>query len=221
VTTSVALTDAELALLNGRCSDKVQAEVNGALARIEAAGRYDLPHDLAGLIADVVTEARNEGRIIHRPARLSYCRWCKTSAGYALFKSGPRRGRRNLNRPLTLSGIEMAVRFVRVENHVRLGACSDCMAIVRPSLITALADVQAEVPDALAAEGRPAWKRYDNRHCTVCDWTGHEGQMGKLRTLIGDGWYPGKCPSCGHEDGFGSRKIESRDGFAVVELARK
>ena len=49
-------------------------------------------------------------------------------------------------------------------------------------------------------------------------WEGHEGQVGRLRTLLGDGTYPGKCLSCGVEHRpFSVSPLEIIDGFVVVE----
>lgn len=213
---TVKLSDAELLLLDGACSADVQAVVTAARARIEMAATMPyLSPELAGLVADVVTEANKTGRVLWRGTRARHCPVCKKSAGYAKFKSGPRRGQENYDKPLTFAAVEMADRFVRVQNHLSLGACSDCAAEAKPAIVNALADVRAEVPAELAAPGRPAWKRHWLRSCPKCGWSGHEGEMRKLVAVMG-GLYPGGCPSCEFESRFLGESFTVVDGFAVV-----
>jgi hypothetical protein len=213
----VTLTDAELLVLDGRCSEKVQDKVDAARSRVETATAHpDLSPEMAGLIADVVTEAKAKGLLLWRGTRARLCRVCGKSAGYAKFKSGPRKGSENYDKPLTFPAVEMADRFVRVSNHVSLGACSDCAAEAKPHLVAALAAVRAQVPADLAAAGRPAWKRYGVRTCPECGWTGHEGEMRQLPTLMPGGTYPGGCPSCEFESRPFGKSFEFVDAFEVV-----
>lgn len=76
--------------------------------------------------------------------------------------------------------------------------------------------MQVQLPAALAKPGAPLWTRHSNRRCTKCGWEGHEGEMGRLMTLMGDGYYPALCPECGAGDRLFSRDVETRDGFTVV-----
>jgi hypothetical protein len=186
---TVKLSDAELLLLDGACSADVQAVVTAARARIEMAATMPyLSPELAGLVADVVTEANKTGRVLWRGTRARHCPVCKKSAGYAKFKSGPRRGQENYDKPLTFA---------------------------KPAIVNALADVRAEVPAELAAPGRPAWKRHWLRSCPKCGWSGHEGEMRELVAVMG-GLYPGGCPSCEFESRFLGESFTVVDGFAVV-----
>lgn len=218
-TTKVDLTDNELVLLDGRCSEKVQTAVDQAGTRIGFANLLGhLTPMQAGFVADVVNEATEKGRLVWDNKRVTYCPLHKDSAGYVPYKSGPNRGRPNYKKPKGYPGVDLAHRFVSVVGHVSLGGCRDCIDPILPDIIEALRGVPAEVPDKLRAEGEPVRKRQGHRHCTACDWRGHEGEMGKLRTLFGDGWYPGKCPSCGAENQpLGRSIIESVDGFTVTE----
>lgn len=220
VTRSVSLTDDELALLDGRCSEKVQEAVDGALARIAARTSHpDLAPDHAGLVADVVAEAHKNGRLVFWRERIRRCPLCGTSPGYVAYKSGPRRGRPNYDKPRHLDGHEFAYRFVTVQGHVSVGGCADCVNPLLPTIAEALRGVPAQVPPVLRAEGEPERVRHNNRRCTKCGWTGHEGQMGRLPTLMGDGSFPALCPECGAGGHF-SRVVEFAEGFVVVELER-
>lgn len=220
MSTLVRLTDTELVALDGRCRDEVQAEVDKALRRLESvAARPDLTEAQARLVADVVSEATTAGLLVWHRRRARSCPLCDKGYGYHQFKSGPRRGKPNHSKPITYACIELAHRFVRVENHLRLGCCVDCMTAMRPVLADALADVRAELPAELHTDGRPTFRRHARRRCPDCGWEGHEGEMRRLRTVLGDGSYPGGCPACSFESVFLGRSFESLDGFDVVEVA--
>ncbi len=219
-TVRVALTDDELIELDGRCRPEVQQEVEAARLRL----RYrlllpDLPARLSGFVADVVSEATRTGILIQSRRSISYCSLHGGSAGYRVFKSGPRKGRRDPDRPLYLWGVEFANRFIIMEHHVTLGGCTDCIKQVEPYLPMALQGVPAQLPEALRTEGDPVWTRRGLRRCTRCEWSGHEGQMGRLPTLMGSGTYPGVCPSCKAKDVLfsGEGKVfEPRKGYALT-----
>ena len=215
---SVALTDDELVLLDGRCAEKVQLAVDGAKARIRSRVEHaDLAPSAAGLVADVVSEALTSGLLVFRAVRARHCSLCGKNAGYGVYKSGLRRGQPNYDRPLTFAGFEFARRFVSVQNYISVGGCAECVTPAVPAIVEALRGVPAEIPEKLRAEGDPARKRWDNRRCTQCGWEGHSGEMRQERTLMGDGTYPAGCPECEARNGFGRHPVELRDGFVVVD----
>ena len=215
--TNVRLTDDELLVLDGRCSEKVQAEVEGARIRQAMQDRLDLPTHLAGFVGDVLLEAQTNGELRWMSKRLTYCRICRKAPGYAPFVRGPRRGRPNYDRPLTLAGWDLAHRFVTIKDSANLGGCDECVQAALPAIREALRGVVAQLPKALRAEGVPARTKYPNVRCKECGWEGHEGEVGRLRTLMGDGTYPGKCPSCGVEhQPFRPSPLEQTGGFVVV-----
>lgn len=214
---ALTLTDDELVLLNGRCRPEVQQKVDEAAARIRSREEHpDLTVAHAGFIADAVSEARTNGLLVWHQRRLRACSLCGRSGGYIEFKSGPRRGRPNYDRPLHFNGRELARRSVGVEGYAKLGGCTECIEVVAPVLRDALCGVAAQVPDNLRAAGEPRRVRYENRRCSKCGWTGHEGQMGRKPTLLGDGTYPALCPECGAENHLFSHPVEPADGFTIV-----
>lgn len=216
--TSVTLTDHELVLLDGAVSEKVQIQVDRAKARLAARTEHpDLAPALAGFIADVVSEAESNGRITWGNVRLTQCRLCGRSAGYATVTKGPRRGRPNYERPLTLPGKELAYRSLTVRGVARLGGCDECVTPLVSTIAEALRDVDAEVPVGFRAPGAPVRRRYRNVRCLKCGWQGHQGQMGKARTLLGDGFYAATCPSCPARNTIGRTEVETTDGFTVEE----
>lgn len=218
-TTLVHLTDTELALLDGQASAKVQVQVAAALARLQAAEAYpDLTPRQAGFVADVVSEANENGEVILHRRRIRHCSICGRSGGYYRFKSGYRKGENDYKRPLSFAAFEMARRFVTVDMHVSVGGCEDCVTPLLPLVADALRGVPAEVPARLRAEGEPERSKHRRYRCTVCEWRGHEGQMGRSRTLIGDGTYPSTCPSCGAENRpLGKQLVEWDVGWVVTD----
>lgn len=217
--TAVTLTDDELVRLDQHVRPEVQEAVNAARARITARVAWpNLRPEVAGLVADVVTEAETNGRLIYQRRGLRRCSLCGTGAGYVPFKSGRRKGQPNYDRPRMLDGIEFAARFVTIRGSVRVGGCAECVAPAVPVIVESLRGVKAERPDVLTAEGEPRWKRHNNRRCGSCGWEGHEGEMRRSRTLMGDGTYPSGCPACPAENHpFGRTVIEIAEGYAVVE----
>lgn len=157
------------------------------------------------------------GFTVYQHERIHYCSVCGWSGDYARYKSGPRRGEKNYDRPLMRPAVEFARRFVRFKNSVSVGACGECIEVILPHLKDALVGVECQLPHQLHTEGEPEYIRHGRRRCTECSWEGHEGEMGRLPAVFG-GTYPGKCPSCGAESRpFGPRVFEIIDGFDVVE----
>lgn len=217
-TRSYKLTDEEALLLDGKVRDDVQKLVTAARGRLAAVLDHpDLSPELAGFIADVVSEAEERGRLILRWEWVMWCPVCRNDAGYVLFKSGRRKGKPRKRR--YLQAVELASRFVTVKGSVALGCCSECLAAVEPALVSALASARAEIPKRFVAEGRPDWRRWELRRCKGCGWEGHEGEMRELPALMG-GRYRGGCPACPAENRpLGPTRIERRDGFVVVEAS--
>lgn len=216
--TRVDLSDAELVLLDGRCGETVQAEVDAARDRIAARGRHPtMPPALSGLVADAATEARTNGRLVWTTKPIDYCPLCGWVGKPARYKSGPRKGeiKPNGRRGMT-GGVDLAHRFVTIQHHVRLGGCRECVETAEPALRKELRGVPAQVPDRLRAEGEPKRVRYERRRCKSCGWEGHEGRMGRLTAVMG-GTYPGECPDCGAKQlPLGPLEFEHVDGFDVV-----
>lgn len=215
---SVSLTDAELLLLDGKCRPEVQQVVESARERLAAMEQYsDLTPKEAAFIADAMAEARENLKLVCQRVAISSCRICGESGGYAVYKRAGRyhrKGETNYDKPLSLAGVELAIRVVRMKGYPTLGCCTSCFEKIKPDLLEALKPIEAELPEALTGEP-PRFKRYDNRFCTKCGWEGHEGQMRMLPALFG-GKYPGGCPECDASNVFmGSRDIEARKGYTL------
>lgn len=200
----VTLTDEELALLDGKVSEKVQVEVDAAKARLAARAELSgLNEKQAGFVADVVSEAATNGFLRFQWKPLSYCKVCSKSGGYAKYKSGPNRGLDNWKKPLYLNGVELADRFVTIQGRATVGCCKECFDIVKPYLKAKLEDMQVELSKPLLGqlgmEGDPKWKKWPKARCKKCGWEGHEGELRNIPAVMG-GYYKGGCPACEAEN---------------------
>jgi hypothetical protein len=215
VKTSVSLSDADLATLTSSVDPEVRAAAEAAAARLAAPLRWSTvqPH-VAALIVDVVAEARRSGRLIYRGVSVSGCRYCGARSTW----EKPKRRRKTYE--AKISGVEFADRFVIISGHISVGACRQCVEQALPALRGELATFQVQLPQQLRLDAAPVFQRWERCRCKQCEWSGHDGQLGKLRTLMGDGDYPGKCPSCGAERRlFGPDPFERLDGFEIVEVS--
>ena len=206
----IELTDDELLLLDGRVNETAQKEVEAAKLRLSAAVEYpERTKAEAAFIADTVTRAKKDGRLIYEFKSIKHCDLCGKSGGYLPYKSGPRRGKPNYDKPTYLGGVELGDNFIRMTGYASQGCCRECMDKLVGDLKTALIEVKAELPRQLRTEGQPVYKRWKRHTCSQCGWKGHEGEMKLLRTLFADGWYHGECPSCGAKNlPFGNTLVE-------------
>ena len=126
--------------------------------------------------------------------------------------------RKRKEREYPVSSVDFAERLIVITGNVCVGACRKCVDEALPVLRAELAAFPVQLPTALQTDNAPRFKRWDRCRCKKCEWSGHEGQLGRLRTLMNDGDYPGKCPSCGAERRFlGPDPFEKLEGFDVVE----
>lgn len=172
----VELTDAELIVLDGRCEPATQEKVNDAKAREVARHQHaDLRPEWAAFIADVVSEAKREGRLVRYWTNMRHCRGCGASSTYPVYKTGRRAGKPKRTQEIMVYGVELARRFVVITGIPTLGVCRACWEGIQPHLATVLADVEAEIPEAITGYP-PRYRRWELRKCLKCEWQGHEGQ---------------------------------------------
>lgn len=223
MSTEVSLEDSELIVLDGRCTAEVQEKVNAAKDRISMAKTLQgSDPKIAGFVADVVSEAKKNGLLRHAYCRLRTCKICGQTAGYYVYSRNGRnhrKGQPDYNHPKYLSGVELADRFISMQGYATLGCCNACFEKALPLLKSVLKDVRAQIPESLS--GLPTrFKRFDRRKCKKCGWIGHEGEMRQLRTLMGDGYYPGGCPKCENESSLFNNSFERVEGCDVIEVVK-
>lgn len=222
-TTTVHLIDEELSRLDGHVSAKVQVEVSKALVRLEdKKGLGAVPDQYRDFVARIIEEAKSAGRLVFWQKRLRSCDVCGKAAGYAKYKRRSRyhdKGDPNYDKPLTTWGVDFADRSIVIRNRATLGCCLTCWKEIKPFLGDALRGVKSAIPEKVTGYP-PKWKWHRNRRCKRCGWEGHEGQMGKRRTMMGDGNYPAGCPACSAENlAFSPTLIKLADGFILEEVS--
>ena len=213
---SVKLTADELLTLDGHCTPSVQGLVD-QMKEARSMMESGLRECVAAMIASVVAQAEKDGRLVFRRQSITRCPCCSRSDGYYPVKRSSRykrRGQPDFDRPKTFSGYELRHSRVSFKHSISRGFCESCLPEALPALTAALADTKAEIPEKLTGIA-PRWKWQQKRLCTKCGWTGHEGEMVRERTLVGDGWYPAKCPKCGAGGGF-SNAVKIADGFDLI-----
>jgi hypothetical protein len=217
--TQIQPTDTELALLDSWC----RREIHASRHRLEVAGAVPeaVSELLWTLLTRIVEESETAGPARPPDGLNAELRGLGARADYAEFTRNSRNHQKaevDCSKPHSLWGIEFADAFVRVQNHIILGCCNACWAEAKPYALILLETVRAELPEKLTGVP-PRWKCHPKKHCKQCGWLGHEGQMGKARTLMGDSWFYAKCPSCSAENKLFNTPIETVKGFEVVPTA--
>ena len=216
---SVRLTDDELLVLDGKCSAKVQDLVNEVKVARSIGQEVGITSNDAAFIASALAEAEKNLKLTHYGRSFRSCNVCERYAGYAKFRSGPRRGRDNEKRPLSFQGVELADRSVSVSGYSHIGCCDQCWARIQPVLAERLNGVRAEVHERIT--GKPtAWIRKRKAACR-CGWIGNEGDLGMLPAMM-LGEYPGQCPACGAKNMPLARDnpVTFPGGFDLVSTSR-
>lgn len=216
---TLELTASEASLLDGRVGDKAQAVVDRAKDTL-ALSSSGLAEKEAAMVAKIVATAREKGRLTYSRKPIRACPCCGRNEGYYLHtRTGKyhRKGQPNYKAPKTFMGYGMDEGFVTIQHHISVGYCDQCKPRVDPVLLPLLAGIEADYP-SYWSEAPHRFKRFDNKVCTACGWEGHEGEMRKARTLMGDGYYPAGCPNCTAANGpLGPWPIKPRDGHTIVD----
>lgn len=204
----------ELLSLDGKVNEKAQSLID-RIKRIDIVSQgKNLDEPSAAFLVDVLDVVEKERRIIHRHCGVAKCRICKAGAIPIPYKSGPRKGEAKDYR--NLAGVELADSFISMKGYPKLGACRSCVDRLMPTIIEAIEGLEVEVCVPGATK---KFVRSRNRKCTKCGWEGCENQMTQERTMMGDGYYPCGCPSCGARNTWGSDPVAIIDGYTMVPFA--
>lgn len=224
----VTLTDEEIVLLDGRCSEKVQKDIDGAKLRLEAATRHtNIPPTAAALIADVIAYAKTNGKLGMRYENIPQCRVCQTKTEYHIHPKNVvnrskyrasyykyRAGEIDYESPKMKRAIDLSDGFIVFKNRVALGCCVECFdKYIRTKLQTELENIPCEH----TIFGPTKWFKSPNKVCKSCKAEFHEREMGRQITVMGDGYYYASCPKCKAENGLFRHGIDNREGFVMVD----
>lgn len=217
---SVKLKTEELLRLDGVVSQEVQSTIDLVKDAKRHAATFGLTEEGGMFLAAAMKQGRTTGRLVCEPAQVRFCQVCHKGGGYVKFARdgrNHRKGDNDTSKPLMLSGVDLGRGFITFIGWPSIGGCNACWDALRPHLVKLLEGQQIEVHPKITGHAS-RWKRWDHMRCK-CGWEGHEGEMGRLPTLMGDGYYQGKCPKCGAENVFLARSIERiGDGFTMVPV---
>jgi hypothetical protein len=215
----VSLTLDELMMLD---KSRVSTETLDAITTAEGANGCRLHYGVTqreGLFLQHIRELAVSQKMIRPiPCRIDNCRLCGKGPNIVLFQSGRNKGREKARHGNP--GYEFKDNCITIRGLPSVGCCADCFTRLLPHIAEQVSDVEAEVSEKITGHA-PRFKRHRDRKCTKCGWVGHEGQMGKLRTMMGDGWYPGVCPECKAENLFLTTVVETLPTYSVVPVAHQ
>jgi len=201
----MSLTLPEVLALDGKCSDKIQIEVDRAKQARSIGERHGLADGPALFVRDAVAEAQEAGRLIHRRLAVNRCAYTGRTAEWIQPPQGRARyPKEQFQRPFT--AVEVAQRFVVVAKHASIGIDADVFPHVLPALRAELKDVRAEIPEAILGAPSP-WHYSARVKARCCGWTGAEALTRVRREPC---WFGLTCPGCGE------KHRSDRTGFVLV-----
>jgi hypothetical protein len=219
-TTKVDLTDQELLFLDGKCGEKIQAEINTAKSRLKMlASGQAIDSSTALFISDCLKEVETKKKLICRCESLSHCKYCSKSGGYALRKRATKyheKGSKDYDKPLYFAGVELAESFIYMKGHATLGCCGECWKKFKAPLVAAIENVPAEISEKITG-CLPKFKRWSIMQCTHCKWSGPEYEMIEGPNLMGHMIY-NECPNCNQKNSIFHLAVKSTLKYVVVPV---
>jgi hypothetical protein len=202
----------ELLLLDGRCQEAIQRDIDLVKEGQLIQKRYALTMAGAVFIARVKREAIAKGKLICRHVQMHYCPVTGLKLQYEPTGKKDRWGAKKPDREILVTGYELQDSFVSVKDHPRLGISTVGLDLIRPYLASELRDIPAEVPDKLIGEVCQ-WVRVKKLKC-VCGWHGRETQIVNRNPF----WFGKQCPACKERESAQqfTSKLFSDDGYEVV-----
>lgn len=189
----VNLSIEELLKLDGQVSEEAQKTIDAA--KKEVSFGFSLP-----IINEILKKSEEIGKMTWNYKQVRNCDYCddKPYDYYRYPRSGKyhNKGDRNYNRPKYYSGIKFNEGLVTIQGQGDM--CSDCCE--KYNIINQLIDyildndLQIEIQKNNYKDSK--YLKDDIRICHSCNYEMAESEMGKERTMMGDGFYPSSCPKC-------------------------
>jgi hypothetical protein len=175
---------------------------------------FDLP-----LMNEALLKSIQTGTLKWTRKPIRYCPICAKTAGYAKYPRNSRHHRKgdpNYDRPLTFSGYAFNEGFVTIRHSGDI--CIECSE--KHDVVDRLCNYIVENDLPIEIKNKKELSLYtkdDIRICYKCEEEMRESQMGKERTLMGDGFYPATCPNCGAKSLPFGRSHGSTNKFVMVK----
>lgn len=222
ILTNVSLTDRQLMLLDGKVDDKTQGYVDKAKERLALGNIKGVPDKFQEFTKLLIQHISEKGKLTKRSADVSHCQICDRRADYDTYSRTSRhhrKGETNYDKRIYLRGVELAEVNVIFTGLPTLGMCNLCYTEYEPILLNEVLPTLVGEFSTRLTNKKPEYTYSQHKHCTKCNWNGHELEMGRLPTLMGDGFYYGVCPNCKERNAiFSSTIIETVPGFELVKV---
>lgn len=197
-TYSVDLTYEELLFLDKKCNPKTQEIIDKVIKQMSYSG---IP-----LVGEVIEKSLKLGKFDYTAKRISRCPICGEDPGYYKYKKGRNKGRSDYSRELYIGGIKFNQGCISWKGSGDCCyECDDKYKITKTIISYILEnDLKIEMKDG-------KWIKDDMQICRECNKEMYESEMGRNRTLMGNGTFPSICPYCKAESMiFASHKYSSK-----------
>lgn len=196
-TRDVNLTDDEIIALDGKVNDKAQQKVDYVKSVHE--------HDSLGniLAQEILVDSLKQNYISVRNRELTSCGNCDVRTTYAVFKSGPRKGEQNRNKPRPVYGMSFNDGFIIITGYSSRGLCKDCGNKMKQLLQDYILENDLPIEIGYSLKDTRYLKE-EERQCFKCEKPMWQFDMGTHPTMMGGGYYHATCPHCNAQSlGFG------------------
>ncbi len=210
---SALLNYKELLLLDGKCSEKVQATVEQA--------KKEASFGLDSFCNEILRKAVECGELTWGYKKIRCCTQCADKpSGYLPYPRNSRyhrKGAPNYDAPFSYTGVAPFQGFIVFQGTE--GVCRDCWdKVYLPQIIKYIIenDLPVQIQKNEIAETR--WKKDPIRICFECKKEMYESEMGTNLNFMGDGRYKSTCPHCGAVAlAFGGRH-ETTNKFRMLRV---
>lgn len=204
------LTHNEAVMLDGKVNDKAQKIID--TAKLEYGFGFDNP-----AINKALAEAMSLGKLTWRYKQISNCSYCEKQRGYNTYTRNSRyhrKGEKNYDSPKYYSGIKFNEGFVTIQGYGDM--CTECFEKYKHQLIDYILD--NDLPIEIQKNDYKPTKYIKDpiKICYKCNEEVCESEMGLRRTMMGDGYYPSRCPHCGAESLAFGNSHKTTDKFKMV-----
>lgn len=189
----VQLSYEELILLDGAVSENAQAVIE--IAKKEHSIGFDLP-----VMNEILRKAEETGKLTWKFKSIRSCSHCDKKYAYAKYPRSGRyhnKGDSNWDKPIHYQGVKFNEGGVTVAGSGDM--CADCFKKhnVLDQLIHYILDNDLKIHIQKNDIGTTKYLKDDVRVCFECKEEMLESEMGRERTMMGDGTYAATCPHCG------------------------
>ena len=191
----IELTLKELSLLDNNVGEKAQSIIDTAKRECQYGFELDVMNE-------VLRKSEELGTFSWSYKEIKSCKYCDKKYDYYTYDRNSRyhcKGEKNYDKPKYYSGIKFNEGFVSISGlgDMCLGCEKEHDVIHR--LIDYIIDNDLKIEIKKNDYRKTKYLKDKIEICYECGSEMRQSEMGSLRTLMGNGFYKGKCPYCGAE----------------------